>query len=171
MLNAYFRVQGYDTETVNWGEDCLRACQTNPPDLILLDINLPDIDGYEICRILRSNTRTSYVPIIFLTQKDERSDKLQGLELGADDYITKPFSPRQLVARAQAVLRRAGKTPAPAIRQVGELRDLAIGDDVLGDDPRPGQAAGPGLPDLPRGGAAGTDGAAQGAGARSLAAQ
>ncbi len=69
MLNAYFRVQGYDVFTVNWGEDGVRSCQTIHPDLVILDIRLPDIDGYEVCRQLRTNLRTSHIPVIFLTQK------------------------------------------------------------------------------------------------------
>ena len=79
----------------------------NLPHLIILDIMLPDIDGFEVCKILRTNTRTSHVPIIFLTQKDERSDKLQGLELGADDYITKPFDIEELKLRVQRAITRA----------------------------------------------------------------
>jgi diguanylate cyclase (GGDEF)-like protein len=75
--------------------------------LIVLDIMLPDIDGYEVCRTLRTNTRTSHIPVIFLTQKDERSDKLQGLELGADDYITKPFDIEELKLRVQGAIRRS----------------------------------------------------------------
>jgi PleD family two-component response regulator len=77
------------------------------PHLIVLDIMLPDIDGYEVCRSLRTNMRTSHIPVIFLTQKDERSDKLQGLELGADDYITKPFDIEELKLRVQGAIRRS----------------------------------------------------------------
>jgi GGDEF domain-containing protein len=82
-------------------------CRTKLPSVVILDIQLPDIDGYEICRILRSNTRTSQVPIIFLTQKDERSDKIAGLELGADDYITKPFDIEELKLRVGTAIRRS----------------------------------------------------------------
>ena len=89
------------------GGDALDKTRTNLPHLIVLDIMLPDIDGFEVCRILRTNTRTSHVPIIFLTQKDERSDKLQGLELGADDYITKPFDIEELKLRVQRAIARA----------------------------------------------------------------
>ncbi len=106
MVNAYFRTQGYDVFTVNWGEDGVRACQTNHPDLVILDIRLPDIDGYEVARRLRNDRRTSDVPIIFLTEKRERSDKLQGLELGADDYITKPFDIQELRLRVRNALAR-----------------------------------------------------------------
>jgi PleD family two-component response regulator len=77
------------------------------PHLIVLHIMLPDIDGYEVCRTLRTNTRTSHIPVIFLTQKDERSDRLQGLELGADDYITKPFDIEELKLRVQGAIRRS----------------------------------------------------------------
>ena len=78
MLNAYFRVQGYEVFTVNWGEDGVRAGQTIFPDLIILDIRLPDIDGYEVARRLRGDRRTNEIPIIFLTEKRERIDRLQG---------------------------------------------------------------------------------------------
>lgn len=106
MVNVYFHNQGYEVFTVNWGEDGVRACQTNHPDLVILDIRLPDIDGYEVARRLRSDRRTSNVPIIFLTEKRELSDKLQGLALGADDYITKPFDIQELRLRVRNSLAR-----------------------------------------------------------------
>ncbi len=106
MLNAYFSVQSYDVFTVNWGEDGVRSCQTIHPDLVILDIRLPDIDGYEVARRLRSDRRTADVPIIFLTEKREREDRLQGLELGADDYITKPFDVQELRLRVRNALKR-----------------------------------------------------------------
>jgi DNA-binding response OmpR family regulator len=106
MLNAYFRVQGYEVFTVNWGEDGVRSCQTVHPDLVILDIRLPDIDGYEVARRLRGDRRTSEVPIIFLTEKRDRSDRLQGLEIGADDYITKPFDVQELRLRVRNALKR-----------------------------------------------------------------
>ena len=107
MLNAYFRVQGYEVLTVNWGEDGVRACQTNSPDLVILDIRLPDIDGFEVARRLRNNRRTREIPIIFLTEKRERSDRLKGLELKADDYITKPFDIQDLRLRVRNALNRS----------------------------------------------------------------
>jgi DNA-binding response OmpR family regulator len=107
MLNAYFRVQGYEMFTVNWGEDGVRACQTSRPDIIILDIRLPDIDGYEVARRLRDNRRTADIPIIFLTEKRERGERIQGLELGADDYITKPFDVQELRLRIRNALHRA----------------------------------------------------------------
>jgi DNA-binding response OmpR family regulator len=107
MLNAYFRVQGYEVMTVNWGEDGVRACQTQAPDLVILDIRLPDIDGFEVARRLRSSRKTKEIPIIFLTEKRERSDRLKGLELRADDYITKPFDIQELRLRVRNTLQRS----------------------------------------------------------------
>jgi len=109
MLNAYFRVQGYEVFTVNWGEDGVRAGQTILPDLIIQDIRLPDIDGYEVARRLRSDRRTQEIPIIFLTEKRERIDRLQGFEVGADDYITKPFDVQELRLRVRNALRRVSQ--------------------------------------------------------------
>jgi DNA-binding response OmpR family regulator len=109
MLNAYFRVQGYEVFTVNWGEDGVRSCLTIQPDLVILDIRLPDIDGYEVARRLRGDRRTAEVPIIFLTEKRDRSDRLQGLELGADDYITKPFDVQELRLRVRNSLKRVSQ--------------------------------------------------------------
>jgi DNA-binding response OmpR family regulator len=109
MLNAYFRVQGYEVFTVNWGEDGVRSCQTVHPDLVILDIRLPDIDGYEVARRLRSDRRTAEIPIIFLTEKRDRSDRLQGLEIGADDYITKPFDVQELRLRVRNALKRVNQ--------------------------------------------------------------
>ena len=106
MLNAYFRVQGYDVFTVNWGEDGVRAAQTVLPDLMILDIRLPDIDGYEVARRVRTDRRTNEIPIIFLTEKRERIDRLQGFEVGADDYITKPFDVQELRLRVRNALKR-----------------------------------------------------------------
>jgi PleD family two-component response regulator len=107
MLKIYFTGQGYEADVAPRGSVALDKTRHTLPHLIVLDIMLPDIDGFEVCRILRTNTRTSHVPIIFLTQKDERSDKLQGLELGADDYITKPFDIEELKLRVQRAIQRA----------------------------------------------------------------
>lgn len=107
MLRIYFSGLGYEVEIAPRGSDALEKTRQNMPHLIVLDIMLPDIDGYEVCRHLRTNTRTSHIPVIFLTQKDERSDKLQGLELGADDYITKPFDIEELKLRVQNAIARA----------------------------------------------------------------
>lgn len=107
MLNIYFKSQGYDVDLALRGELALEKTRQTMPHLIVLDIMLPDIDGYEVCKRLRSNSRTSHIPVIFLTQKDERSDKLQGLELGADDYITKPFDIEELRLRVQNAIARS----------------------------------------------------------------
>jgi len=107
MLNAYFRVQGYEFYTVNWGEDGVRACQSSRPDIVILDIRLPDINGYEVAQRLRSNRRTADIPFIILTEMRDRPERLLGLELGADDYITKPFDVLELRMRIRNALRRA----------------------------------------------------------------
>jgi PleD family two-component response regulator len=107
MLRIYFTGQDFEVDLAPRGSVALDKTRSNLPNLIVLDIMLPDIDGFEVCRILRTNTRTSHVPIIFLTQKDERSDKLQGLELGADDYVTKPFDIEELKLRVQRAITRA----------------------------------------------------------------
>jgi CheY-like chemotaxis protein len=107
MLRIYFDSQGYEVLVATRGNDALEVCRRKLPNVVVLDIQLPDIDGYEVCRRLRHNTRTSYVPIIFLTQKDERSDKIAGLELGADDYITKPFDIEELKLRVEGAIRRS----------------------------------------------------------------
>lgn len=107
MLKIYFTSLGYIVDTALRGSEALEKTRHALPNLIILDIMLPDIDGYEVCRRLRVNTRTSHIPVIFLTQKDERSDRLQGLELGADDYITKPFDIEELKLRVQGAIRRA----------------------------------------------------------------
>jgi PleD family two-component response regulator len=107
MLKIYFTGLGYEVDAAVRGSDALEKTKQVLPQLIVLDIMLPDIDGYEVCRTLRTNTRTSHIPVIFLTQKDERSDRLQGLELGPDDYITKPFDIEELKLRVQGAIRRA----------------------------------------------------------------
>lgn len=107
MLSAYFRVQGYDVKTASWGEDGVKLATQIVPDLVLLDIRLPDIDGFEVCRRIRQVRRTQQLPVIFLTEKRERSDRLAGLELGAVDYITKPFDVQELRLRVRNVLRRS----------------------------------------------------------------
>jgi len=101
----------------NNGHTALELTRTARPDLIILDVMLPGIDGMEVCRILKGQSHTSGIPIIMLTAKNEEVDKIIGLELGADDYMTKPFSPRELVARVKAVLRRSQKES----RQDGQL--------------------------------------------------
>jgi PleD family two-component response regulator len=109
MLQFYFNAKGFQTRMVHRGGDALTTTRQWTPNLILLDINMPDMDGYDVCRQLRANLRTSHVPIIFLTEKTDKHDKLRGLELGVDDYITKPFDLEELHLRALNTLRRAGQ--------------------------------------------------------------
>ncbi len=110
LVRAYLEKEGYRVTGATDGLQAIEAFRHDAPDLILLDIMLPGLDGLEVCREIR---RTSEVPIIMLTARDEDTDKLIGLELGADDYVTKPFSPRELVARVRAVLRRTRSAGAP----------------------------------------------------------
>ena len=131
MLNAYFRVQGYEVFTVNWGEDGVRAAQTVLPNLIILDIRLPDIDGFEVARRVREDRRTNEIPIIFLTEKRDRSDILQGLEVGADDDITKPFDVQELRLRVRNSLKRVSQ--ASLTNPVSGLPEGALVDEKLSD--------------------------------------
>jgi PleD family two-component response regulator len=106
MLRIYFSGQGYEVNVAPRGSDALEMTRKGLPNLILLDIMLPDMDGFAVCQQLRTTTRTQHVPIIFLTQRDERSDKIQGLTHGADDYITKPFDIEELKLRVQNSIAR-----------------------------------------------------------------
>jgi len=103
LIKAYLVKDGYDVTIAGDGKTAIEKAQLYKPDLILLDLNLPELDGLEVCRTIR---KQSNVPIIMLTARDEEVDKVVGLEIGADDYVTKPFSPRELAARVGAVLRR-----------------------------------------------------------------
>jgi PleD family two-component response regulator len=107
MLQLYFKSQGYEVFVAPRGSVAMDMTRQKMPNVIVLDIMLPDLDGYEVCRRLRTNLRTSHIPIIFLTQKDERSDKIHGLELGADDYITKPFDVEELRLRVRNTIKSA----------------------------------------------------------------
>jgi PleD family two-component response regulator len=109
MLRIYFSGLHYDVQVAARGGDALDMTRKQLPNLIILDIMLPDMNGYDVCRELRTTTRTSHIPIIFLTQKDERSDKLAGLEMGADDYITKPFDIEELKLRVQNAIDSANR--------------------------------------------------------------
>lgn len=106
MLNSYFRVQGYEVLTAAWGAEAVRISGETHPDLIVLDIRLPDVDGYEVCRQIRANRLTANMPIIFLTERKDRVDKLAGLELGVVDYITKPFDIQELRLRVRNAIQR-----------------------------------------------------------------
>ncbi|MDL1922978.1 response regulator [Chloroflexi bacterium CFX3] len=111
LLQNFFTVQGYEVLSAAWGEEGVRLTREHSPDLVVLDIRLPDIDGYEVCRRIRTNRRTQDIPVIFLTEKRDRVDKLAGLELGVVDYITKPFDIQELRLRVRNVLRRAEQAP------------------------------------------------------------
>ncbi len=106
MVSYNLKKEGYRTSFVTNGRKAVDLIKKEQPDLIILDLMLPEIDGLEICRILKSQENTSTVPIIMLTAKSQEADKVIGLEIGADDYLPKPFSPRELMARIKAVLRR-----------------------------------------------------------------
>ncbi|MFQ3675662.1 MAG: response regulator [Endomicrobiia bacterium] len=106
LVSHHLEKEKYKVKIFNEGTTFLRNLNKEKPDLIILDLMLPDIDGFEICKILKSDQKTSDIPIIMLTAKGEETDKIIGLELGADDYVTKPFSVRELVSRVKAVLKR-----------------------------------------------------------------
>lgn len=108
LLRRYFEIVGYEVINAHTGAEAIRLATESVPQVIILDIGLPDMDGYEVCKRLRSNERTDSIPIIFLTQKDNRTDRLEGLELGADDYITKPFDVEELRLRVHNIAARLG---------------------------------------------------------------
>jgi two-component system phosphate regulon response regulator PhoB len=116
--------EGYDVETATTGEEAIAKIQAHPPTLVLLDLMLPDVSGTEICRKIRSVPETESLPVIMLTARSEEVDRVVGFELGADDYVTKPFSPRELVLRIKAVLRRSETTLSPSGRF--EYADLVL---------------------------------------------
>jgi DNA-binding response OmpR family regulator len=132
LVELYLRRDGYRVVKASAGEEVVAAVGAHRPRLVVLDVGLPDIDGLEVCRRLR---QTSAIPVIFLTARDTEIDRVLGLELGADDYVTKPFSPPELVARVKAVLRRADGAATPAeLLQVGGVtidvgrREVRVGE-------------------------------------------
>ncbi len=123
MLRYNLEKEGFKVIDASDGEDAQDLALRQHPDLILLDLMLPGMDGLEVCKALKKESKTCSIPIIMLTAKSQESDKVVGLELGADDYITKPFSPRELIARIKAVLRRVNdKDKPPEIFQAGDLK-------------------------------------------------
>src|SRR5215472_16558401 len=126
IVRDYLQHGGFAVLVASDGPSALRTARTGRPDLVVLDLGLPGLDGLDVARALR---RAGEVPIIMLTARTDESDKLVGLELGADDYLTKPFSPKELVARVRAVLRRV-----EGLRQSGDV--IRVGDDVTLDLPR-----------------------------------
>ncbi len=122
MLDYNLKKEGFRTLSAYDGEDALDLANREHPDLIILDLMLPGMDGLEVCKVLKKENKTATISIIMLTAKSQESDKVVGLELGADDYITKPFSPRELIARIKAVLRRArDKEKLPEVLKIGDL--------------------------------------------------
>jgi len=131
------REGGFEVETAKDGADGLRLAIDHPPDLVMLDVNLPGMNGFEVCRHLRKDPATAATPVIMLTARIDESDRVAGLDFGADDYITKPFSPKEALARIRAVLRRSERADAvPEALADGALR-IDIGArraDVAGRD-------------------------------------
>ncbi|GMU77679.1 MAG: DNA-binding response regulator [Acidimicrobiia bacterium] len=134
LVGLYLDREGFRVVTAATGNDALDAFRQHRPRLVVLDVGLPDLDGLEVCKRIRA---TSTTPIIFLTARDGEIDRILGLELGGDDYLTKPFSPAELVARVKAVLRRTDGAPAPEVVQAGDVtidtgrREVRIGDRVV----------------------------------------
>jgi DNA-binding response OmpR family regulator len=131
LVDLYLARDGYRVLKAATGEAGLDAVRTHRPRLVVLDVGLPDIDGLEVCRRLR---QTSNIPVIFLTARDGEVDRVLGLELGGDDYLTKPFSPAELVARVRAVLRRVDGGSAPEVVQAGPVTVDVGRREVLVDD-------------------------------------
>jgi len=134
MLQVYFENQGFEIALATRGQDALSLTRHSLPHLIVLDIMLPDMDGYEVCRALRASSRTGHIPILFLTQRDERRDRIAGLELGADDYITKPFDIEELRLRVQNAMARSEReqmtdprTGLPASGQIQTRLEANLG--------------------------------------------
>ncbi len=122
MVEYNLKKEGYRTVCARDGEDAIEMAHSERPDLILLDLMLPGIDGLEVCKQLKKESKTASIPVIMVTAKSQESDKVVGLELGADDYVTKPFSVRELLARVKAVLRRAQeKDKLPEVLRIGDL--------------------------------------------------
>jgi DNA-binding response OmpR family regulator len=134
LIAFALRREGFNVSLAYNGEMALQLWRDGRPDIIILDLNLPQVDGFTVCRQIRAEEET---PIIMLTVRSEEDDIIRGLELGADDYIAKPFSPRQLIARVQAVLRRSGKTAVPGIFQAGQLTLDSGRREVLVDKGKP----------------------------------
>jgi two-component system phosphate regulon response regulator PhoB len=121
LLVFHLEREGYQVTKSKTGPEALRSARSSPPDLVLLDIMLPEMDGLEVCRRLRQDPATQGLPIVMLTARGDEVDRILGLELGADDYVVKPFSPRELVARIRAVLRRTRPVASAASLSVGRL--------------------------------------------------
>jgi len=137
LIVHYLANAGHEAQVLTNGAEAMGAARRTPPDVLILDRMLPGADGLEICRAMRSDPATAGIPIIMLTARAEESDRIVGLELGADDYVTKPFSPKELVARVNALLRRTKRPAAPEERilRYGTLR-LDLDRHLVLDDTR-----------------------------------
>jgi phosphate regulon transcriptional regulator PhoB len=125
LVVHHLKREGYQVSAASSGEEALRQVEAAPPDLVILDLMMPSMDGLEVCRRLRQDPATASLPIVMLTAKGDEVDRVLGLEIGADDYIVKPFSPKELLARVRAVLRRSRPAPdAAPLRLGGLLIDL-----------------------------------------------
>ena len=113
---------GYETQVLNGSKGTLKSLEQHKPDLVVLDVMLPDIDGFELCRQIRQSAVLSRTPVLFLTARSDEVDRVLGLEIGGDDYMTKPFSPRELIARVKAHLRREDMDVEPAAMEIGPFR-------------------------------------------------
>ena len=122
LLHYNLSRQGYDAQVLNGAKGTLKALEGLRPDLILLDIMLPDVDGFELCRGIRASAVLARTPVLFLTARSDEVDRVLGLEIGGDDYMTKPFSPRELVARVKAHLRRGEMAAEPDVLDSGPFR-------------------------------------------------
>ena len=112
LIGHYLEKGGHSVEFLSSGAAVMPALRRRPPDLVVLDLMLPELDGLMICQAMRSDPQTAAIPVIMVTARGDEADRITGLELGADDYVTKPFSPKELAARVTALLRRAARTPA-----------------------------------------------------------
>jgi len=142
LVVHHLKREGYQVSVAASGEEALRQVQASPPDLVLLDLMMPAMNGLEVCRRLRQDPVTASLPIVMLTAKGDEVDRVLGLELGADDYVVKPFSPKELLARVRAVLRRSLPAPGASPTTLGALtidpgtHTVSVGDEVLSLTPK-----------------------------------
>jgi DNA-binding response OmpR family regulator len=142
LVIHHLKREGYQVSAAASGEEALRQVLSAPPDLVLLDLMMPAMDGLEVCRRLRQDPSTATLPIVMLTAKGDEVDRVLGLEIGADDYVVKPFSPKELLARVRAVLRRSRNATGPASTTVGALtidrgeHTVSVGGEVVALTPK-----------------------------------
>jgi phosphate regulon transcriptional regulator PhoB len=142
LVVHHLKREGYQVSVAASGEEALRQVQASPPDLVLLDLMMPAMSGLEVCRRLRQDPVTASLPIVMLTAKGDEIDRVLGLEIGADDYVVKPFSPKELLARVRAVLRRSLPAPGASPTTLGALtidpgtHTVSVGDEVLALTPK-----------------------------------